>query len=88
MFFLGRLCWRDLGYRLPAPWKPCESEDGEIFYFNFETGRVAVRKLELFPGKVLGDFLLALLEFCMVLYGSMVFVVSPWCQDVPSHLLS
>ncbi|CAJ1427486.1 unnamed protein product, partial [Effrenium voratum] len=23
---------------LPAPWKPCESEDGEIFYFNFETG--------------------------------------------------
>ncbi len=24
--------------RLPAPWKPCESEDGEIFYFNFETG--------------------------------------------------
>jgi len=23
---------------LPKPWKPCQSEDGEIFYFNFETG--------------------------------------------------
>ncbi|OLP90040.1 Centrosomal protein of 164 kDa [Symbiodinium microadriaticum] len=30
---------RDLFWiALPAPWKPCESEDGEIFYFNFETG--------------------------------------------------
>merc|ERR1711972_1300560 len=24
---------------LPHPWKPCQtSEDGELFYFNFETG--------------------------------------------------
>mmetsp|Transcript_70236 Transcript_70236/g.121672 ORF Transcript_70236/g.121672 Transcript_70236/m.121672 type:complete len:315 (+) Transcript_70236:89-1033(+) len=23
---------------LPRAWKPCQTEDGEIFYFNFETG--------------------------------------------------
>merc|ERR1719330_1230885 len=24
---------------LPLPWKPCQTgEDGELFYFNFETG--------------------------------------------------
>merc|ERR1712151_789308 len=23
---------------LPKPWKPCQSEEHEIFYFNFETG--------------------------------------------------
>merc|ERR1712066_1081241 len=24
---------------LPAPWRPCQADgDGEIFYFNFETG--------------------------------------------------
>ena len=23
---------------LPNPWKPCQTGDGEIFYFNFESG--------------------------------------------------
>ncbi|CAD7936134.1 unnamed protein product [Amoebophrya sp. A120] len=23
---------------LPNPWKPCQTQEGEIFYFNFETG--------------------------------------------------
>merc|ERR1719499_961259 len=23
---------------LPHPWKPCQTGDGELFYFNFETG--------------------------------------------------
>mmetsp|Transcript_29767 Transcript_29767/g.81603 ORF Transcript_29767/g.81603 Transcript_29767/m.81603 type:complete len:123 (-) Transcript_29767:222-590(-) len=23
---------------LPKPWKPCQTENSEIFYFNFETG--------------------------------------------------
>mmetsp|Transcript_34732 Transcript_34732/g.63124 ORF Transcript_34732/g.63124 Transcript_34732/m.63124 type:complete len:183 (-) Transcript_34732:4558-5106(-) len=23
---------------LPEPWKPCSQEEGEVFYFNFETG--------------------------------------------------
>lgn len=23
---------------LPNPWKPCQTADGEIFYFNFESG--------------------------------------------------
>eukprot|EP00929_Paragymnodinium_shiwhaense_P084906 TRINITY_DN4542_c0_g2_i1.p1 TRINITY_DN4542_c0_g2~~TRINITY_DN4542_c0_g2_i1.p1 ORF type:complete len:123 (-),score=31.97 TRINITY_DN4542_c0_g2_i1:289-657(-) len=23
---------------LPRPWKPCQTENSEIFYFNFETG--------------------------------------------------
>eukprot|EP00927_Polykrikos_kofoidii_P012541 TRINITY_DN1540_c0_g1_i1.p1 TRINITY_DN1540_c0_g1~~TRINITY_DN1540_c0_g1_i1.p1 ORF type:complete len:124 (+),score=38.56 TRINITY_DN1540_c0_g1_i1:167-538(+) len=23
---------------LPKPWKPCQTESSEIFYFNFETG--------------------------------------------------
>lgn len=23
---------------LPEPWKPCQTENSEIFYFNFETG--------------------------------------------------
>lgn len=23
---------------LPEPWKPCQTRDGEIYYFNFETG--------------------------------------------------
>eukprot|EP00854_Cymbomonas_tetramitiformis_P031079 gene31079-38986_t len=23
---------------LPPEWKPCQDEDGEIFYFNFSTG--------------------------------------------------
>jgi hypothetical protein len=32
---------RGLKAPLPAPWKPCQSEDEEIFYFNFETGESA-----------------------------------------------
>ncbi|EER08379.1 glutamic acid-rich protein precursor, putative [Perkinsus marinus ATCC 50983] len=24
---------------LPAPWKPCQTGEGDIFYFNFETGQ-------------------------------------------------
>lgn len=27
-----------LSARLPEPWKPCQTEDHELFYFNFETG--------------------------------------------------
>ncbi|CAD7966158.1 unnamed protein product [Amoebophrya sp. A25] len=23
---------------LPNPWKPCQTQEGEIFYFNFESG--------------------------------------------------
>jgi hypothetical protein len=23
---------------LPNPWKPCQTQDGDIFYFNFESG--------------------------------------------------
>ena len=24
---------------LPAPWKPCQTREGDIYYFNFETGQ-------------------------------------------------
>lgn len=24
---------------LPEPWKPCQTREGEIYYFNFETGK-------------------------------------------------
>ena len=23
---------------LPKPWKPCQTKEGDIYYFNFETG--------------------------------------------------
>merc|ERR1711972_1051167 len=35
LFWIAR---RGLKAPLPKPWKPCQSEDQEIFYFNFETG--------------------------------------------------
>lgn len=24
---------------LPKDWKPCQSEDGDVYYFNFKTGQ-------------------------------------------------
>eukprot|EP00928_Gymnodinium_smaydae_P009742 TRINITY_DN13644_c1_g2_i8.p1 TRINITY_DN13644_c1_g2~~TRINITY_DN13644_c1_g2_i8.p1 ORF type:complete len:1478 (+),score=258.68 TRINITY_DN13644_c1_g2_i8:94-4527(+) len=30
---------RGLKTPLPKPWKPCESDDGEVFYFNPQTGQ-------------------------------------------------
>mmetsp|Transcript_92421 Transcript_92421/g.146108 ORF Transcript_92421/g.146108 Transcript_92421/m.146108 type:complete len:117 (-) Transcript_92421:102-452(-) len=35
LFWIAR---QGLKAPLPKPWKPCQSEDNEIFYFNFETG--------------------------------------------------
>eukprot|EP00747_Dinoflagellata_sp_TGD_P026927 gnl/TRDRNA2_/TRDRNA2_132266_c0_seq4.p1 gnl/TRDRNA2_/TRDRNA2_132266_c0~~gnl/TRDRNA2_/TRDRNA2_132266_c0_seq4.p1 ORF type:complete len:300 (-),score=39.56 gnl/TRDRNA2_/TRDRNA2_132266_c0_seq4:554-1399(-) len=29
---------KGLKAELPQPWRPCQTEDAEIFYFNFETG--------------------------------------------------
>jgi centrosomal protein CEP164 len=35
LLFLAR---EGLKARLPNEWKPCQGKDGQIFYFNFETG--------------------------------------------------
>jgi len=34
-FYIAR---EGLTVPLPEPWKPCKSAEGEIFYFNFDTG--------------------------------------------------